>query len=43
MLGMSRKERPNIPPERMGRPNGDDNGALDRNGDKGLEFNNEKY
>ena len=33
MLGMSRKEKPNIPPKRMGRPNGNDNGASDRNGD----------
>ena len=33
MLRMSREERPNIPPERMGRPNGNDNGASDRNGD----------
>ena len=33
MLGMSKKERPNIPPERMGGPNGGDNGASDRNGD----------
>ena len=33
MLRMSREERPNIPPERMGRPNGDDNGTSDRNGD----------
>ena len=33
MLGMNRKERLNISPERMGRPNGGDNGALDRNGD----------
>ena len=33
MLGMSRKERSNIPPKRMGRPNGSDNGASDRNGD----------
>ena len=33
MLGMSRERRPNIPPERMGRPNGDDNGTSDRNGD----------
>ena len=33
MLGMSREGRSNIPPERMGRPNGDDNGASDRNGD----------
>ena len=33
MLGMSREGRPNIPPERMGRPNGDDNGTSDRNGD----------
>ena len=33
MLRMSREERPNTPPERMGRPNGNDNGASDRNGD----------
>ena len=33
MLRMSREERPNIPPERMGRPNGNDNGASDKNGD----------
>ena len=33
MLGMSREERPNIPPERMGRPNAGDNGASNRNGD----------
>ena len=33
MLRMSREKRPNIPPERMGRPNGDDNGTSDRNGD----------
>ena len=33
MLGMSKKERPNIPPKRMGGPNGDDNGASGRNGD----------
>ena len=33
MLGMSRKERPNIPPKRMGRPNGGYNGASGRNGD----------
>ena len=33
MLRMSRGERPNIPPGRMGRPNGNDNGASNRNGD----------
>ena len=33
MLRVSREERPNIPPERMGRPNGNDNGASDKNGD----------
>ena len=33
MLGMSRKERPNIPPKRMGRHNAGDNGASGRNGD----------
>ena len=33
MLRMSREERSNIPPQRMGRPNGNDNGALDKNGD----------
>ena len=33
MLRMSREERPNIPPERIGRPNGGDNGVSDRNGD----------
>ena len=33
MLRMSREERSNIPPERMGRPNGNDNGASDKNGD----------
>ena len=33
MLRMSREERPNILPERMGRPYGNDNGASDRNGD----------
>ena len=33
MLRMSREERSNIPPKRMGRPNGNDNGALDKNGD----------
>ena len=32
MLRISREERPNIPPERMGRPNGNDNGASNRNG-----------
>ena len=32
-LRMSREERPNIPPERMGRPNGNDYGASSRNGD----------
>ena len=33
MLRMSKEERSNIPPERMGRPNGNDNGASDKNGD----------
>ena len=33
MLGMSKEERPNLLPERMGGPNGDDNGASGRNGD----------
>ena len=33
VLRMSREKRPNIPPGRMGRPNGDDNGTSDRNGD----------
>ena len=33
ILRMSREERSNIPPERMGRPNGNDNGASDKNGD----------
>ena len=33
MLRMSREERPNIQPEGMGRPNGNDNGASDRNVD----------
>ena len=33
MLRMSRKERPSAPPERMGRPNGNDNGVSDKNGD----------
>ena len=33
LLRMSREEGPNIPPERMGRPNGNDNGASHRNGD----------
>ena len=33
MLRISREERPNIPRERMGRPNGNDNGASNRNGD----------
>ena len=32
MLRMSREERSNIPPERMGRPNGNDNGASDKIG-----------
>ena len=32
VLRMSREKRPNIPPGRMGRPNGDDNGTSDRNG-----------
>ena len=33
MLRMSREERPNIPPERMGRPNGNDSGTSNGNGD----------
>ena len=33
MLGISKKERPNIPPKRMGGPSGGDNGASGRNGD----------
>ena len=33
MLGMSKKERPNIPSKRMGGPHGDDNGASGTNGD----------
>ena len=33
MLGMNRKKRPNISPKRMGRHNGGDNGASDRNED----------
>ena len=33
MLRMSREKRPNIPPERMSRPNGNDNGTSNRNGD----------
>ena len=33
MLRMSKEERSNISPERMGRPNGNDNGASDKNGD----------
>ena len=32
MLGMSKEGRPNIPPKRMGGPNGDGNGASVRNG-----------
>ena len=32
-MRMSREERSNIPPQRMGRPNGNDNGASDKNGD----------
>ena len=40
MLRMSRKERPNIPPERMGRPNGNDNGTSNRNGDSHDHGNN---
>ena len=32
MLRMSREERPNIPPERMARPNGNDNGTSNGNG-----------
>ena len=33
MLRVSGGERPNVPPERMGRPNGNDNGTSDKNGD----------
>ena len=33
MLGMSRRERPNIPPRRMGGPDGGGNGASGRDGD----------
>ena len=33
MLRMSREKRPSVPPERMSRPNGNDNGTSDRNGD----------
>ena len=33
MLRVSRRERPNIPPEGMGRSNGDDNGTSNGNGD----------
>ena len=33
MLRMSKEERSNFPPERMGRSNGNDNGASDKNGD----------
>ena len=33
MLRMSREERPNIPPERMGQPNGNDNETSNGNGD----------
>ena len=33
MLRVSRGERPNVPPERMGRSNGDDSGTLNGNGD----------
>ena len=33
MLRVSRGERSNIPPERMGRHNNNDNGALNKNGD----------
>ena len=33
MLRMSREERSNIPPQRMGRPNGNDSGTSDKNGD----------
>ena len=32
MLGMSGEERSNIPPQRMGRSNGNNNGASDKNG-----------
>ena len=32
MLGMSKDKKPNIPPKRMGRPNGGDNGTSGRNG-----------
>ena len=33
MLGMGKREGPNIPPRRMGGPNGGGNGASSRNGD----------
>ena len=33
MLRVCREERPNVLPERMGRPNGNDSGASDKNGD----------
>ena len=33
MLRMSREERPNVLPKRMGGPNGNDNGVSDKNGD----------
>ena len=40
MLRMSREERSNIPPERMGRHNDSDNGALNKNGDPHGHGNN---
>ena len=40
MLRMSKEERSNIPPERIGRPNGNDNGASDKNGDSHDHSNN---
>ena len=43
MLRMSREERSNIPPQRMGRPNGNDNGASDKNGDSNDQDNNIIY
>ena len=33
MLRMNREERSNVPPQRMGRPNGNDSGASDKNED----------
>ena len=40
ILGMSKKEKPNIPPKRMGGPNSGDNGASGRNGDSHDHGNN---